>query len=98
MAESQEPVTYHGNCHCGRYRFELSVPQIQTAISCTCSLCRKKGPFWLVPPEGAFRVVRDDGYLTEYQSPALRDRVRMIFPEAFAMMGPSSDDLYSRPL
>ncbi|AEO68135.1 uncharacterized protein THITE_2051078, partial [Thermothielavioides terrestris NRRL 8126] len=68
-----------GNCHCGRYRFELTVPKIEGAISCTCSLCRKKGYIWLsITPasseDGQFKVVRDDGFLREYQSAALRDK------------------------
>ncbi|KAK8052483.1 glutathione-dependent formaldehyde-activating enzyme [Apiospora rasikravindrae] len=35
---------YDGNCHCGHYRFTVSLPEeIRSAISCTCSLCTKKG-------------------------------------------------------
>ncbi|SPQ24620.1 99cc0578-e913-427d-8dd1-33c8b3f9c4d3 [Thermothielavioides terrestris] len=70
---------YRGNCHCGRYRFELAVPKIEGAISCACSLCRKKGYIWLPftpasSENGQFKVVRDDGFLREYQSAALRDK------------------------
>lgn len=84
--DAGNPV-YQGNCHCGRYRFELSVPEIERAISCRCSLCLKKGYIWFVVPvvgseNSQFRVVRDDGFLREYQSAALRDKVRLIETEA----------------
>lgn len=75
-AQPQEQVVYHGNCHCGRYRFDLSAPEIKSAVSCTCSLCAKKGYLWLIPPEGSFRVSRDDGRLTAYETASLRDEVR----------------------
>ncbi|KAI1174672.1 Mss4-like protein [Nemania sp. FL0916] len=65
---------YHGNCHCGRYRFQLYAPMIQSAISCTCRLCQKKAYLWLIPGENDFTVVRDEGYLTAYESPSLKDR------------------------
>lgn len=68
-------TTYHGNCHCGRYRFDLSIPLIKSAISCTCSLCKKKGSLWLIPPAESFQVVRDDGNLTEYLTNTIRDKV-----------------------
>ncbi|KAI1161504.1 Mss4-like protein [Nemania serpens] len=65
---------YHGNCHCGRYRFQVFVPNIQSAISCTCRLCKKKAYLWLIPGEKDFTVVRDEGNLTIYESPTLRDQ------------------------
>lgn len=67
-------TSYHGNCHCGRYRFELNVPEIKEAIACTCSLCTKKGYLWLIPPPDAFKVIRDDGQLTEYRSSTVQDK------------------------
>ncbi|KAK0710673.1 Mss4-like protein [Lasiosphaeris hirsuta] len=65
---------YHGNCHCGRYRFEVSVPGPLETIVCTCSLCEKKGYLWLDLSNSPFKVVRDDGDLTEYQSAVLNDQ------------------------
>ncbi|POS70692.1 glutathione-dependent formaldehyde-activating enzyme [Diaporthe helianthi] len=71
MAQPQE-VTYRGNCVCGRYRYELCLSSvIETASSCTCSVCLKKGYLWLVPPEGSFEVIRDDGCLREHKSKAI---------------------------
>ncbi|UKZ94678.1 uncharacterized protein TrAFT101_009530 [Trichoderma asperellum] len=73
MAITQD-IVYHGNCHCGRYCFQVSAPNITSAISCTCSLCTKKGYLWLVPAEGSFTVVRDEGCLTEYRTSTLADK------------------------
>ncbi|KAL5086186.1 hypothetical protein Trisim1_009516 [Trichoderma cf. simile WF8] len=50
-----DSIVYHGNCHCGRYRFQ-------------------KGYLWLIPGEGSFTVVRDEGYLVEYQTSTLKDK------------------------
>lgn len=72
MADSQ---TYMGNCHCGRFRFKLTAPSIKTAESCTCSVCEKKGYLWLVPSEGQFEVVRNDGNMTTYTAESIHDQV-----------------------
>lgn len=68
-------TTYHGNCHCGRFRFDVAAPEITHAVACACSLCAKKGYLWLVPAEGGFRVTRDEGRLKSYESASLRDQV-----------------------
>lgn len=69
-------TTYKGNCHCGRYRFEIDAPEIDSAITCNCAMCLKKGYLWIIPESGNFRVQRDDGCLTEFQSASLREKVR----------------------
>ncbi|KAL7800335.1 hypothetical protein V8C37DRAFT_364924 [Trichoderma ceciliae] len=67
-------VVFDGNCHCGRYRFQVSVPDIISSISCSCSLCVKKGYLWLIPAEGSFTVLRDEGYLVDYRTSTLKDK------------------------
>ncbi|KAK3313321.1 hypothetical protein B0H66DRAFT_628999 [Apodospora peruviana] len=70
-------TTYHGNCHCGRFRFELTAPEIAEAIICACKLCSKKGYLWLNTAASGttYTVTRDDDKcLTEYDSAALKDR------------------------
>jgi hypothetical protein len=69
-------LTYRGNCHCGRYRFEIDAPEIIGAITCDCAMCVKKGYLWIIPERGAFRVIRDDSCLKEFQSVSLRDKVQ----------------------
>ncbi|KAH8668853.1 hypothetical protein BX600DRAFT_460827 [Xylariales sp. PMI_506] len=73
-AATTELITYQGNCHCGRYRYEVTVPEIKSATTCACALCTKTGALWLpVPPgEGRFRVVRDDDRLGDYETPVVR--------------------------
>ncbi|KAM3451319.1 hypothetical protein NHJ6243_009617 [Beauveria neobassiana] len=67
-------ITYNGNCHCGRYRFEIDAQEITGAITCDCAMCAKKGYLWIIPEKSAFRVIRDDNCLTEFQSTSLRDK------------------------
>lgn len=75
MATVHAAALYHGNCHCGKFRFELTVPEILEAIVCACTLCAKKGYLWLRPAAGSLKVTRDDGCLTEYKAATLKDQV-----------------------
>ncbi|MCJ1476432.1 hypothetical protein MMC13_005098 [Lambiella insularis] len=59
--------TYHGNCHCAAFKFTLEVPEIQSAMSCNCTICSRKGYLWLYPDPAAFQIERGDRTLTEYQ-------------------------------
>ncbi|KAI0134084.1 glutathione-dependent formaldehyde-activating enzyme [Xylariales sp. AK1849] len=59
-----DKVTYRGNCHCAKYRFEVDLPEIKSATSCNCVACFKNGILWAFPSEGDFRITRDDGLLT----------------------------------
>src|SRR5690606_14974357 len=36
------PVKYKGSCHCGRVAYEVE-GTVDTALSCNCSICRRKG-------------------------------------------------------
>ncbi|EOO01487.1 putative glutathione-dependent formaldehyde-activating gfa protein [Phaeoacremonium minimum UCRPA7] len=66
MAE-ESPKTYHGNCHCGAFIFELTSPEIKTVFECNCSICSKKGYAWLFPGADNFKPVKGDVKdLTEY--------------------------------
>jgi hypothetical protein len=61
-------VTYRGNCHCARYRFEVNLAELKSAISCNCIPCSKTGILWAFPAGRAdFTVTRDDGLLTSTQ-------------------------------
>ncbi|KAK3318270.1 Mss4-like protein [Apodospora peruviana] len=69
MAESGEgsTKTYRGNCHCGAFVFEVTVPEIKLAMVCNCSICLKKGYMWLYTSKEAVTIINDEGILTEYQ-------------------------------
>ncbi|KAH7107469.1 Mss4-like protein [Auriculariales sp. MPI-PUGE-AT-0066] len=53
-----ETKTYHGSCHCGAFKFAVTVPEeLKKASTCTCSICSKKATLWtsyltLTPEEG----------------------------------------------
>jgi len=63
-----ELKTYHGNCHCGAFKFILEVPEITSVTVCNCSICFKKGYKWVFPGDiGKFTVERGEGTLKDYE-------------------------------
>ena len=43
MAE-QILETYHGNCHCGTFKFSVKLPELKQVHACDCSVCSKVSP------------------------------------------------------
>lgn len=42
-------MLYTGSCHCGRVAFQVE-GTLESAISCNCSICQRKGTLmWFVP-------------------------------------------------
>ncbi len=42
-------MKYQGSCHCGQIAFEVE-GTIESALSCNCSMCQRKGSLlWFVP-------------------------------------------------
>ena len=42
-------MRYSGSCHCGKVAFEVE-GEIDGALACNCSICRRKGSLlWFVP-------------------------------------------------
>lgn len=69
-------MVYHGNCHCGGYRFELQVrDQTKLGVRCDCILCKKQGYIWFIVEECSLKIVRDDGNLIQYRSSAFKHEV-----------------------
>jgi hypothetical protein len=64
---SQELKTYHGNCHCGAFKFSIKVPELTEVTECNCSICFKKGYKWVFPGEDGFTVEKGEGCLKEYE-------------------------------
>jgi len=65
--ESTNLKTYHGNCHCGRFKFHLNIPTLTTVMECNCSYCFKKGSKWIIlGPNASFHVDRGEGTLKNY--------------------------------
>ncbi len=48
--------TYQGSCHCGRFRFEVTV-NIDHLRVCDCSICRKRGALNFRAPKDAVSFV-----------------------------------------
>ncbi|CAM1511435.1 Fc.00g089480.m01.CDS01 [Cosmosporella sp. VM-42] len=71
MSETQVPQTetYRGNCHCGAFVYEATIPEIKRVVACACKLCTKKGSLWTaVPDEASFKIVKgDEDALTVYE-------------------------------
>ena len=63
----KEPKTYTGNCHCGAFKFKLTVPEIDSAMGCNCSICARKGMLYVFPgKKEAITVERGLDGLKEY--------------------------------
>jgi len=59
-------VIHHGQCHCGRVRFEVQAPARIDALECNCSICRMSGFLHLIVPAARFRLLDGAAALTEY--------------------------------
>ncbi|KAJ6515278.1 Mss4-like protein [Mycena sanguinolenta] len=58
--DSAREVEYHGSCHCGAFQFTLTVPPIEGALKCNCSMCSKNDYLWTFPQRSQFAVVKGD--------------------------------------
>ncbi|KAI0597784.1 hypothetical protein F4775DRAFT_218447 [Biscogniauxia sp. FL1348] len=66
-----ETKTYRGNCHCGAYVYEATLPAVTSRGDCTCSICAKSAAQWRLGavPGRNLRFVAgsaDPAALTEY--------------------------------
>ncbi len=44
-------MKHEGSCHCGKVAFEVE-GEVDSAMSCNCSICQRKGSLlWIVPHE-----------------------------------------------
>ena len=57
---------YSGSCHCGAVRFEAKA-DLDTAIKCNCSLCRKKNATMVRIPSENFKLIEGADQLGLYQ-------------------------------
>ena len=48
-------MSHQGSCHCGRIAFTLE-GEIETAIDCNCSLCRRRGSLLAFFPRSALAL------------------------------------------
>ena len=55
-----------GQCHCGAVKFEARLVG-DSALRCTCSLCRMRGAVVVLAALGDFRIVSGEANLAEYR-------------------------------
>ena len=58
-------MTYRGSCHCGRIAFEAD-GTIQSAMSCNCSICQRKGSLMWFVPRDSLRLLTPEADLSTY--------------------------------
>lgn len=52
-------MKHQGSCHCGRMKFEVE-GEIDSVISCNCSICQRKGSLLWFVPRTALRLLTPD--------------------------------------
>jgi hypothetical protein len=58
--------TISGSCHCGRVRFEVTVPKEVVVQECNCSICSRSGYLHLIVPKSRFTLLQGADNLTTY--------------------------------
>lgn len=57
---------YDGGCHCGAVRYRVEA-ELDTLVSCNCSICSKTGTLLTFVPESAFQLLSGEDSLTDYR-------------------------------
>ena len=58
-------MTHAGSCHCGRIAFELD-GEVDKAMDCNCSMCRRRGGLLAFFPREALRLSTPEADLATY--------------------------------
>jgi hypothetical protein len=58
-------MEYKGSCHCGRIAFEVE-GTIESALSCNCSICERKGSLLWFVPRSRLRLLTPEGNASTY--------------------------------
>jgi hypothetical protein len=58
-------MEYRGSCHCGKVAFEVE-GEIQSALSCNCSMCQRKGSLLWFVPRAKLRLLTPDENASTY--------------------------------
>ena len=67
-AESAEPLTLNGSCHCGAVQFTAELPEgLASARRCTCSMCRMRGAVAVTSTHEGFLLTKGEDKLGTYR-------------------------------
>ena len=58
-------TTHTGSCHCGRIKFEVD-GEIDSALSCNCSICQRKGSLLWFVPRASLRLATPESEIASY--------------------------------
>lgn len=58
-------ATHQGSCHCGKVAFEVE-GEIDSALSCNCSMCQRKGSLLWFVPRAQLRLTSGEDALATY--------------------------------
>lgn len=58
-------TTHTGSCHCGKVAFEVE-GEIDSALSCNCSMCSRRGSLLWFVPRASLRLATPDSEAATY--------------------------------
>jgi hypothetical protein len=58
-------MKYLGSCHCGQVKFEAE-GEIDSALSCNCSICQRKGSLLWFVPRSAMKLLTPEENASAY--------------------------------
>src|SRR3546814_14120262 len=61
--QKERCVPFEGSCHCGAVTFSVDADDPDNAISCNCSLCRRKGLLLAFFPTDSFTLLTGEAAL-----------------------------------
>lgn len=59
-------TTYTGGCHCKKVQYEVAIENLDSVISCDCSICSMRGWLLTFVPSTAFTLKSGEDNLTTY--------------------------------
>lgn len=60
-------MSFQGSCHCGAVKFSVDADLPKQAMSCNCSICRRKGMLMAFFPVAKFKLDQGEGALESYK-------------------------------
>ena len=60
-------MAFQGSCHCGAVKFSVDADLPKEAMSCNCSICRRKGMLMAFFPVAKFTLAQGEDALQTYQ-------------------------------